>query len=230
MSITSVREWTNETGLTTYPLVGNLITTTKKVFPKDFLVDANFVQYDGFIPSITSVTVTDATITIVLNCDEGATSVAYTKAEFEAATRSVRVYLDGRYIGRLVFGDGTAFVFADFRDETMTKPVAFLPVVVRNIPLASGVFSVDGLSGVVAVQSSDDTMFFNVASQVVTLNAVYVPPAVTSVLKTLNLRPPTDNNIILSSTEIIKIGARGTDTVTVELIDPTISNLLPSKV
>lgn len=207
----AVLPWNNENSLTPFPLVAS--------FGYDsFLTDANFIQFDNFVPTLVSIKLSDAYIDLTLNLDDGLKTFSFLSTDISTPGTWRAIALGNRYIGTLVFGAGVAKVLASKGNQT-TIPVnkSFLPHLVKSIPTKAGVYSIDSKYGELTL-SSDDYISYDVTGNNVTFKAISLPPEVNdNYLKTLNLVGPENNSVFIKNTDIIKVTG-GASVVTVSLV------------
>jgi hypothetical protein len=230
--------WQNETGLTGYPFSEDLDI-------QNFIVDAKFTQFDGFLPRLTSVEITLSTITIRIAADFGGeASASINKIDFNSisSTRMVRVYTPQsqpyRCLGVITFGGGVHELWEKYPGRTLVYDKTFLPSVVRSIPLNDAVYLLDGSYGetIMSKADQDTTIFFNSSTTLnsLTFNAVggsmVDPSAKANGLRKINLVKPKNNNINLASNDVIKIGSLNNAAVTIDLVagKPGRSFIVPS--
>ena len=211
-----ILEWTNENSLSAYPL-------TKRIEPADFIVDASFLQFDGFTPVLKTVTVTSSKLTILLLTDAGEVSVSVnrpTSSYFPGY--AVAVDSGDRHLGYLVFGQGLVTVFATYLDATLRLNIPFSPSVVRGVSSKAGVYSLEGFYGEVVISTGEDP-----AEQTIMLKDVgdtYPGEGYAEMewsagslgkyhdqqpLLSLNGVSPLDNALFLHESEVIKISPHG---------------------
>lgn len=198
-----VLEWTNENGLSSYPL-------TKMITPSDFLIDASFVQFDGFVPVLKSMTVSQSKVVLVLVTDAGNITVEIAKPlSTQFPNTVVAVTTANRKLGFLVFGQGLATIFSLYLDTTLTLNIPFLPSVVRGVNSNAGVYSIEAYTRAVNIYTgatADQSIFFDVASNNVTWNAGALPTVIsTNPLKTLNGVHPIGNAVFIEDSDVIKV-------------------------
>lgn len=213
--------WLNENGLSYYPMSKDLIVS-------DLIIDANFVQFDGFIPILETIEVKPNKIILHIQIDTGLVLVeildSYTKGT------GVKIYQDTRYIGIVVVGTGYDTLKRLAINKVLTVNVPFLDIVVRSIPLAAGVFSIEGLTGALTF-TKDDTIHFAKTGNTIEWSAVALatPPSSVVPLKSINLIAPEANNINIYDSDLIKI-TPGIGTVTFNLANSDLSSSInPSK-
>jgi hypothetical protein len=230
-----ILEWQNETGLTAYPLQSSSSID-------DFIVDASFVQFDNFIPTLVSVFPNSESIQITITFDTGNITVTYTLLDFEAGKNFVHIYQDGtknRYLGSLVFGLGTANLFTNFVSVLMPLNIPFIPGTVTSVASNTGVFSFEGLIGDVVITrpattlNDDNSIFFNVSGTNVVMNAVlyhaflHNPP--TQALTQVNRMGPqvqdgySSNSIFISSNDVVKFNSTSVGTIDINLVGTTLA-------
>ena len=200
-----ILEWTNEHSLNSYPL-------SKAVAPLDFLVDAAFVQFDGFVPVLKQITVEQNRLTLVVTTDAGDIQVVVARpnSRIYASGYTVRLASSaGRHLGHLVFGLGLVSIFNTRLNDVVKLNIPFHASCVRGVNSRAGVYSIEKLTGAVEVSTgqtlAEQTLFFSTEANEVTWNAGYLPPAVTSTpLKTLNGVHPVNNAVFIEDSELIK--------------------------
>jgi len=232
--ITGILTWTNETGRTSYPLQPNQAVTN------DVIVDARFVQFDGFIPVLQSILVGASTLTLTIQFDLLTLQVVYEQSSFTAGTKHLTIYdnensYNKRYLGRIVFGDGVNDLWNNRVSQLLTIGVPFTPNVVRSVPSGCGLFTLGGRFGALEFAGDPDVnaVFFTTSpdDNWVAFNAVgnfMLPGSPPSpALKLLNLVAPIDNNITIGTNDIIKVTPTGATTLAISLIGNT-SNTVDS--
>jgi hypothetical protein len=223
MAIYYPLSWQNENALSGYPF-------DSSIFSNDFIVDAKFIQFDGFIPTLNYVIVDADKILLSLTLDYGELSnLSYKKSDYISgqATRQLRIYTpDGnRYLGVLVFGSGLEQLWLSSVGRKYTINSKFSSSTIISIPKKAGVYSLDNLKGSVQLSKTaeDRTIFYNASKSPslnsLTFNAVYNHEISGEyrVLRKINLVSPVDNNINLSSNDIVKIYSPDNDSLKIEL-------------
>ena len=205
-----ILEWANEQSLSSYPL-------SRSMSPSDFIIDASFVQFDGFTPTLKTVVVSRANVVLTIGTDDGEIKVTTAKPSSSVFPGMV-VELDNgnRVIGTLTFGQGLVNIFTQHLDATLKLNIPFLPSVVRGINSNSGVYSIAGYSGDVEVftgtTTAERTLFFETTDQEVTWNAGWLGTHIDKVpLKSLNSVLPLNNNVFIEESDLIKISPNGND-------------------
>ena len=238
-------EWRNENSLSGYPLV------IETPYPA-LLVDAKFVQFDNFIPILSTVLVDAAKITLSIIFDYGKhTSIELTAAAYASgeASRHVRIYQPdtGRYLGSLTFGTGAGDLWNSALGSLLTLNVLFSAETVLSIPKQDAVYTFDSNYGAVVLGrgENDTTIFYNTARVAgfnsITFNAVgghsvntntikNVPSPGPQGLRKINLVSPVANNINLVSNDVVKVTPLNAASLSVGLAagTPTTSFAIPS--
>lgn len=216
--------WQNENALANYPFA-----ELQEI--QDLLVDARFVQFDGFIPILKQIRVDHDTITLSITFDYGEkTNIVLHKSTYMQgdAYRNVRMYSEdkSRYLGVLVFGLGAGTLWNDYVGRKLTYSSSFLPETVRSIPSKDAVYKLDDNYGDLELgrTDNDSTVFYNTSLELnaITLNAVgghgVQAGQVKEGLRKINLVPPLHNNINLASNDVIKIRSLNGTSLTIDLV------------
>lgn len=213
-----VLAWDNENTLSPYPL-------TKSFGYDSLLIDANFVQFDSFIPVLKSIQLTDDSITLIINFDFVTKKLVYTISELVTPGATKTIKHNDRYLGTLVFGTGIGkFINSNGNQTLLTVNIPFLAHTVRSIPSKAGVFTLDDKYGNLTFLS-DNYISYDVTDNDVTFNAVAYPALSNEpYLKTLNSVGPTNNSVFIKNTDIIKV-AGDSSTVTVSLVGTRLESL-----
>jgi len=223
MSI-GVISWTNETSLSPYPLASS--------FGYDnVLVDANFVQFDNFVPVLNSIELVDTNLELVITFDIGPVTISVPISNLSEYRYSHRITYDNRFLGQLVFGEDVFTILDNTLGNLNIKNIGipFLPLTVRSIPSTAGVYSLAGKYGPV-VMDSEPEIWFDVNSNDVTFNAVAgIDYSDTKYLKTLNSVHPVTNGVYIRDNLVIKVRSLGSSTIEVTLVGASdVSSLLRS--
>ena len=213
-----ILEWTNEHSLSGYPL-------TRSFAPNDFIVDASFVQFDGFVPVLKTLLVSQTKIVLTITTDAGDVAVPVSKpisSYFPGQT--VAVVAGDRQLGYLVFGQGLPAIFSLHLDTLLKLNIPFSPGVVRGVSSRAGVFSITGYDQSVNIRTGDSatsrSIFFDLAGNLVTWNAGWLDSKdERTPLKTLNGMTPVNNAVFIQDSDIIKVTPQG-DTVLVRVAVP----------
>lgn len=135
----SILDWQNEHALTDYPL-------TKFIGFNDVIVDASFVQFDGFVPVLKKLVVTGLSAIFSIKFDKE--TIDITVASDFVPQAGVRISgSDGRYFGTIVFSFGVTTLIREHAGAILTFDVPFASNTVTSINSGSGVFSIDGKYG-----------------------------------------------------------------------------------
>lgn len=223
MSI-GVLTWSNENALNPYPL-------TKGFGYDSFLIDANFIQFDSFVPILQSVKVVDDIVTITIQFDLETLAIELNKSFFSTAGVVHKIYSGGRYLGKLVFGaDASRLVETEIANlDTKIVNIPFLSHLVKSIPSTAGVYSIAGTYGAVKFES-DDYVWYDVNSNDVTFNAVSgFDYGNDSYLKTLNEVAPVANSVYIKDSEVIKITSAGNSAIEISMVGTDVSGLLKAQ-
>lgn len=152
--------WQNENGLSAYPLVSDIVC-------KDFIVDASFVQFDGYIPSLETIEVKSNEILVTVKVDAGTVIISVPHNHTPGTAKKLQI--NNRYIGRIVFGAGIALLINNFINKAIDVKIPFLSVTVNSIPSQAGVYSLDTLAGALTL-STNTTMRFDFTAIITPLN------------------------------------------------------------
>lgn len=212
MSTLNPLSWQNENNLSNYPL------DNFTDYPS-FISDANFVQFDTFVPVLKYVLVETTSIKLAIEFDAGLQeNITFYKSRFleQEAFRFLRIYTpdNSRYLGTLSFGQETINLWESFIGRKLTYNASFNSATVKSIPKNHGVYTFDSLYGSVVITktAADESVFYN-TYKFNSLNSNLIFNAVTyhevksssNALKKINLVKPVNNNITLSSNDLIKI-------------------------
>jgi len=206
--------WQNENALSSYPFDEDLE-------PQDFIVDAQFIQFDHFVPALNSCYIDNDKIVLSFTFDFGVlANVAFLKDQYDSgeAYRSVRLHqpINNRYLGTVVFGAGVQLLWQQSKGQRLSFNRKFSATTVRSIPFKDAVYLFDSMYGDISLgrASEDRAIFYNVSEDLnsVTFNAVAghsvnedISAGLVEGLKQINLVKPLNNNINLASNDIIKI-------------------------
>jgi hypothetical protein len=209
--------WRTEKSLTSYPLA-------EGIGIENFIIDAVFIQFDGFIPVLQTIVVTEESIHISILFDTGVKKK--TIGSGGTVDGDIIKFYDGsRFLGKLLLGPGFTTMWDKFTDQTLTLNTQFISSLVKSIPSNSGIFSINNLSGGIHV-TSDSVIFFDVDVNDITFNAAALDSALSSpALKTVNSVLPVNNNLTIKDGEIIKISSDG-NAVNINLIDESMLGIL----
>lgn len=203
-----ILDWTDENAKGDYPLLSS-------IGVKGVIVDASFVQFDGFVPVLNSITVAPTTVTFNITFDRITKNITVDNTTFQD-TRFIRIYESDvtRFIGSLTLGQGFLKLFEENVGSTIILGISFASNTVVSINRKSGVYSFAGLIGDVGISTAtvddDYPIFFGVDGNVVICNAVGIPAIpfnILSPLKTINGVGPINNQIKIEDSEVLKISA-----------------------
>ena len=221
--------WQNEAALSNHPFELELEV-------KDVIVDAKFVQFDNFIPVLNHIEVERNSLRLTITFDYGQNnSVLLLKSDFIQGDKykCVRIYDPSgyRYMGTLTIGAGAYNLWDLYVGRKLTYNIPFASYIVRSIPSKDAVYLFDDSFGDIELGRTldDTTIFYNTAAlennstglNAIIFNAVggHAIDVVENVngIKKINLVPPDNNNITLSSNEVIKINT-DFNTLTINLV------------
>lgn len=213
-----VLAWNNETTLTPFPL-------TKSFSYDSFLIDANFIQFDGFVPVLKSIQLVDGSIQLTIVFDRTVKILSYLVSELITPGSSKVIRHNNRYLGSLTFGTGVGKLIGSVGNQTLIPlNIPFLASIVKSIPSKAGVYSIDNKYGDLDF-TSDAYISYAVDGNEIEFNAVHYPALSTEpFLKTLNSVGPTNNSVFIKNTDIIKIGGDNS-TINISLVGTSLSSL-----
>lgn len=223
-------EWQNENALSGYPLV------EETDYPS-FLVDAKFVQFDNFVPTLSTAFVDNDKIRLTVIFDYGThTTIDLLKSDYDTdeSRRHVRIYQPdtNRYLGVLSFGDSVSSMWTTIKGSLLKFNIPFAAETVRSVPKKDAVYTFDSYFGsVVLGRTTDDkTIFYNTAKvtglNAITFNAVggnSKDSGTAEGLRKINLVGPVANNINLVSNDVIKIVPLNSSALSIGLVTGTAS-------
>ena len=220
MPIYNVLSWQNENSLSGFPFAED-----QEI--QDFIVDARFVQFDNFVPTLNYILIETTQITLSITFDHGThDAIVFFKSDYLAgeSSRSVKISMAGRCLGSITFGPGAATLWTDYIGRKLNWKASFLPEVVRSIPSKDAVYTLDSFYGNVTLgrTSADKAIFYNSALNLnaIVFNAVggHSVEREKQGLRQINLVKPKDNNINLASNDIIKISPVNTGSLQISLV------------
>ena len=220
MSIYNPLNWQNEQALSGFPF-------SESLDVQDLIVDAKFVQFDGFQPLLNYIYVSADSAEISMTFDYGIKTITLSKTSFSDGG-VYHIYEEGnyRYLGLLSFGLGVKDLFSNYVGRNLEYNLAFDISTVRSIPSQDAVYLFDGNYGDVELSrsSGDKTIFYNLSLDLnsITFNAVTMHNiedyGTLQGLKKINLVPPLNNNINLASNDVVKVNALNSSSLTLELV------------
>lgn len=216
-------EWLDEHNNGEYPM-------DRDIGLRNFIVDAHFIQFDGFVPVLVSVDVQPTKVVLVIEFDKETKEVTinYTPITYSLP---VRMYgTDGRYMGMLTIGPGFNNLITDNAGSKYVLNVPFAATTVLSVNSQNGVYSIQGVAAnPIVIKTGTTPLDMNIQLGIVgttiTWNAVAIPRPATPVivaLKSLNSIVPVNNNINIFDTDVVKI-TPGIGLLTFELVS-TIAN------
>lgn len=235
MSQYTILSWQDEHALTSFPLA-------EPFELENFLVDASFIQFDGFVPRLKKIKVFSEHLEITILFDAGEVTATYLKS---SSSLCLRFYENSaRFLGSLTFGPGLQIMWANYMGQQLERDLPFYNYLVKSIPLKDAVYTLDSLYGdveftsvmdssTVVVQSNSlnssvytgKTIFYNTdkPSENLTFNAVknhgiYNAADNLKPLKKINLVKPIDNNVYLSSNDVIKFNSFNNKRLNITLV------------
>lgn len=215
-NVIGIKDWRNEHAGTGYPLLGLLPV-------KDFIVDASFIQLDGFIPILVSVSITGNNITLVIRLSGINQEVLIPHADYtDGLSNRIFNSSDNTYIGTLVYGAGVNELFNNFVGETWRVNLSFAASTVIPLSSKNGVYSINNkygdlniatgiaLSPTMVVNKEKNeyarTIYHKIDGNIIQWSAVAVPDVFrTPKLKTINNHAPLNNDIDIREMGVINI-------------------------
>ena len=137
ISMNGVLEWRDETRGAAYPLA-------RSIADNDLLLDAQFLSFDGFIPTLKAYVVKKGLLLLTVTLEKGDAVVELTSSVQTGARVPITV---DRYYGFLVIGPGAVRLLAEGDTTTVQTRTKFAASTVVSVPLNGGVYSVDGSRG-----------------------------------------------------------------------------------
>lgn len=203
---TEILEWEDENILTDFPInVGEL--------GKSVIIDARFIQFDGFVPFLSTLTVTPDEIIFIIKFDTFTKTCSFSRFDFSPFTPFAYLNSDDindvRFLGTITFGDGFFPLFRSSVGKVFNINAFFDPATVIPVNKNNAVYTLDSLFGSINFRNTDtqDT-FFSAATNFITCNAVKnhtIPNDPIIALKQLNLKRPTHNNLFIAGNDVLKI-------------------------
>jgi hypothetical protein len=235
MAIYTTLSWQNENSLTSFPLA-------EPFDLENFLVDASFIQFDGFTPRLKKIKVFPEQLDVTILFDVGEVTSTYHKS---SEAYCLRFYENSaRFLGSITFGAGLQIMWASYLGQQLERDLPFYRHLVKSIPLKDAVYTLDSLYGEIEFDSLMDsstiialpntlnstlatgkTIFYNTdkAKENLTFNAVknhaiYNNADKLKPLKKINLVKPIDNNVYLSSNDVIKFNSFNNKRLNITLV------------
>ena len=166
-----ITEWRDHGRSSCYPLAVD-------IDPNDLFVDASFVQFDNFIPQLSTVVIDSTGVTFTFLFDDGTftTTVASSNCISEYIIQ-LRNSTTNRNYGSVVCGYGIVTLFNTSQGTTLTLDANFVPSVIRSIPSTAGLYLLQGVSGAIDI-TTDDNQRFAITGNSVTWNTIGRPSKV----------------------------------------------------
>ena len=209
MQNSGILEWFNENSAGYYPL-------SKSISVKELLIDASFIQFDGFIPVLKQIQIVDSTVIITIQFDLITLTSTVAAVDYYYGYL-IRWYSGTRYLGTTILGDGFTTLLNSFSVQTINVNTAFAANTVCSVPSSSGVYSLGGAFGDINFDhlgGLDQTVKYEIGEadaelgNFVKFNAGSMGVQgvqVTPILKTINGIAPILNSLQVESSEILKV-------------------------
>jgi len=218
MANLNVLSWNNESALSPYPLVNSF-------GYDDLLIDANFIQFDGFVPVLKSISAANNIIEFIIQFDNLIKTITVNKLDLLGVAYPITIKEGTRYLGKIVLGPNAVYLYDELANRTLTLNIKFLAFLVKSIPSNAGVYKLQSNFGELAL-TSDENIWYNVGGNDVEFNAVsFGALSSEPYLKSLNTVLPTANSVFIQDSETIKI-TPGTNTFTVSLRGLSVGNVV----
>lgn len=212
-----VLPWTNENSLTPYPL-------TRSFGYDTLLVDANFIQFDGFVPILKSISRDDDSLVFTIQFDLEQVDLTVDIPEMLPGV-TVPISSSGRFLGSLTVGTGTSrFVDNALGTQSVIElNIPFISSLVKSIPSTAGVYSIESKYGDLTFEH-DSKIWYDVDGQDVTFNAVSgLDYDGELYLKTLNSVSPIDHGVRMEDNQVIKIRSTAPSVIEISLVGTELS-------
>jgi len=128
--------WQNETSLTQYPL-------SRSLGYDSLLIDANFVQFDNFVPVLKKIVFGNVNLTITITFDHYTKEISVPISNFSGLPYTYKLKFDDRYVGKLVFGADANVICENLNNHELNVEIPFLVFLVKSIPSKSGLFTLN---------------------------------------------------------------------------------------
>ena len=212
-----ILDWHNENSLNHYPL------SSRTEFD-EYIADANYVQFDNFIPTLINFDVSNTEVTANITTDSGDLATEpFSTTDYDNGLRSTKLKYNGRFLGEIVFSDSVRDLWSSQPNRVLAINTSFSPIVVKTIPRASGVFTLDNHYGALTLDraATDKNIFYNKTANGITINAVgnhALGDGNFQPLKQLNFVPPVNNNITIGTNDIVKVVSPNESQLRFELV------------
>jgi hypothetical protein len=104
MANIGVLSWNNETNLSPYPLVSSF-------GYDDLIIDANFIQLDGFIPVLKTIKTGNDLFEFVIQFDKLIKTITVNKSELLDSPYTILIKDNTRYLGKIVLGSNAVYLY-----------------------------------------------------------------------------------------------------------------------
>jgi hypothetical protein len=218
MAKVGILSWNNETSLSPYPLVSS--------FGYDgFIIDANFIQFDGFVPVLKTITTGNNLFELVIQFDKTTKIITIDKSTLPNSPYTIVIKEGSRYLGKLVLGANAVYLYDELANRTLNINLKFLAFLVKSIPSKAGVYKLQSNFGELQI-TSDENISYSVTGNNVEINAVSLGAISPDLyLKTVNAVPPTNNSLYIKDSDTIKI-TPSINTFTVSLRGLSVGNVV----
>ena len=224
MSTLGTLGWREENAREAYPLA------YQQDMPK-FIVDATWVQFDGYVPVLHAVSATGSEVTLEIQTREGLLTETVSLVSISGLFTTVS-WVDeyDRSLGRTVLSaEGLASVIAKYAGSRVVCNYPFAACTVVSVNHEAGVYSIENRYGNVHVSTvnADSPEFRQAifiqasAPQTWTWNASSMPGDFTEVtaLKTINGVGPQNFGIWIETNDIIR-ATPGEASLTLDMVNP----------
>lgn len=202
-----ITEWRDERKFDSYPLA--------QPYPfQGLILDAKFVQFDGYVPVLTKISLAEGNVTLTIKYD---TNEVLIEVNYITGGGTANIYdvTEGwRYIGTIVCdSDECVRLLTALPSQQLSLNIPFHPSTVHSIPSNTGVYSIAKATGdPLQLVSIDDLISFSVdqSQNKLSLHANCPPGETTSTIhpiRTINGVPPVNNSVQISPSEVIKISS-----------------------
>lgn len=163
--MTGVLEWRNESVRGAYPLARGIV-------DNDLLVDAQFVCFDNFVPTLKSYQVDSGSLNLTVTLEDG-DCVVQLAADIADGTK-VPINLT-RYRGFVVVGPGALRLLAYGNSKPVVCRAPFLSTVVISVSSSAGVYSLAGAHGELRIKPDENIRVSSQLDNSIIFNAIGLP-------------------------------------------------------
>lgn len=218
MASLNVLSWNNESNLSPYPLVNSF-------GYDDLIVDANFVQFDNFIPILQTVSAANNLFEFIIKFDNLTKTIVVNKLDLLGSPYTIIIKEGTRYLGKLILGANAVNLYDTLANRTLTINTKFLSFLVKSIPSKAGVYKLQSNFGELAI-TSDNYIWYNLNGNNVEFNAVaFGQFSDDPYLKSVNSVLPTNNSVYIQDSDTVKI-TPSNNTFTVSLRGLSVGNVV----